>query len=514
MDSSRFSSPRADCFPAGLRVLVVDDDPTWLKILEKMLKKCNYEVATCNLAREALNLLRERKDGFDIVISELNMPDMDGFKLLEHVGLEMDLPVIMMSVDGETSRVMKGVQHGARDYLLKPIRMKELRNIWQHVGVADLSDDGFFFGGDPVSGKKRKDGGYKSDDRVGGDSSSLKKARVVWTVDLHQKFVKAVNLIGFEKVGPKKILDMMGMPWLTREDVACHLQKYRLYLSRLQKESELSATLVGAKLPDVSSKDAAGKTSIQTPEVPRRVLCQWQRQAAEMSDLEKSSTSCISLDDAKYESKFQAQYSWSTGAPPVQFKHEQKPHAGAPPVGFKQEEKPPLLFKKEQQVPLVIADNQFDHVPVAVHHRTENRASYSPSAATDPPYSKSKKGQLRDKATKVASTEALFSVQPERDCDAISKCAWNIKNSQSLEQSLYDEPWHRNAVLGTGSAFISDHTSLSGVYPPNPYLGTIDPFCFSGEEVMTDVPWHLYDSLKFPIDPVEYPVKDQGVYIA
>ena len=38
-----------------------------------------------------------------------------------------------MSVDGETSRVMKGVQHGACDYLLKPIRMKELKNIWQHV---------------------------------------------------------------------------------------------------------------------------------------------------------------------------------------------------------------------------------------------------------------------------------------------------------------------------------------------------------------------------------------------
>lgn len=51
-------------------------------------------VTTCCLAREALSLLRERKDGFDIVISDVNMPDMDGFKLLEHVGLEMDLPVI------------------------------------------------------------------------------------------------------------------------------------------------------------------------------------------------------------------------------------------------------------------------------------------------------------------------------------------------------------------------------------------------------------------------------------
>lgn len=51
-------------------------------------------MTTCNLAREALDLLRERKDGYDIVISDVNMPDMDGFKLLEHVGLEMDLPVI------------------------------------------------------------------------------------------------------------------------------------------------------------------------------------------------------------------------------------------------------------------------------------------------------------------------------------------------------------------------------------------------------------------------------------
>jgi len=51
-------------------------------------------VTTCCLAIEALKKLRESKDAYDIVISDVNMPDMDGFKLLEHVGLEMDLPVI------------------------------------------------------------------------------------------------------------------------------------------------------------------------------------------------------------------------------------------------------------------------------------------------------------------------------------------------------------------------------------------------------------------------------------
>ncbi|GMH26085.1 hypothetical protein Nepgr_027928 [Nepenthes gracilis] len=276
-----------EAFPAGLRVLVVDDDPTWLKILEKMLKKCSYEVTTCGLARDALKLLRERKDGYDIVISDVNMPDMDGFKLLEHVGLKMDLPVIMMSVDGETSRVMKGVQHGACDYLLKPIRMKELRNIWQHVfrkrmhevrdierqeGIEDLQmlrngtelfDGDCLFSGDHI-GKKRKDAENKHDDKdLGGDPSSTKKPRVAWSVDLHQKFVKAVNQIGFDKVGPKKILDLMNVPWLTRENVASHLQKYRLYLSRLQRENELKATSGGSNNLDHSPKDSSGSFGLK-----------------------------------------------------------------------------------------------------------------------------------------------------------------------------------------------------------------------------------------------------------
>ncbi|KAG0559697.1 hypothetical protein KC19_10G124100 [Ceratodon purpureus] len=126
------SSP--DEFPAGMRVLVVDDDPICLMVLKRMLQRCNYRVTTCGKGADALSLLREDINKFDLVISDANMPDMDGFKLLELVnGLEMDVPIIMMSGNGETSAVMKGVTHGACDYLLKPVRMEEMRNIWQHV---------------------------------------------------------------------------------------------------------------------------------------------------------------------------------------------------------------------------------------------------------------------------------------------------------------------------------------------------------------------------------------------
>nr|VDD50245.1 unnamed protein product [Brassica oleracea] len=250
-------SSNSDPFPAGLRVLVVDDDPTCLMILERMLRTCLYRVTKCNRAEIALSLLRKNKNGFDIVISDVHMPDMDGFKLLEHVGLEMDLPVIMMSADDSKSVVLKGVTHGAVDYLIKPVRIEALKNIWQHVvrkkrnewNVSEHSgsveETGQREDGDNNSSSANNEGSWRSSrkrkeeevDEQGGDdkedTSSLKKPRVVWSVELHQQFVAAVNQLGVDKAVPKKILEMMNVPGLTRENVASHLQKYRIYLRRL-----------------------------------------------------------------------------------------------------------------------------------------------------------------------------------------------------------------------------------------------------------------------------------------
>ncbi|PIN08797.1 hypothetical protein CDL12_18616 [Handroanthus impetiginosus] len=253
----------SDQFPAGLRVLVVDDDPTCLRILEQMLRTCQYEVTKCSRAEVALKLLRENKDGFDIVISDVHMPDMDGFKLLEQVGLYMDLPVIMMSADDSKHVVMKGVTHGACDYLIKPIRMEALKNIWQHVvrkkkhewKEKDLEQSGSVEEGERQqkpsedvdysssanegtwkSSKKRKEEEEETDEKD--DTSTLKKPRVVWSVELHQQFVTAVNQLGIDKAVPKKILELMNVPGLTRENVASHLQKYRLYLRRLSGQHQ------------------------------------------------------------------------------------------------------------------------------------------------------------------------------------------------------------------------------------------------------------------------------------
>ncbi|XP_073299844.1 two-component response regulator ORR26 isoform X1 [Primulina huaijiensis] len=520
MDSNGFSSPKPDSFPAGLRVLVVDDDPTWLKILEKMLKKCSYEVMTCNLAREALDLLREKKDGFDIVISDVNMPDMDGFKLLEHVGLEMDLPVIMMSVDGETSRVMKGVQHGACDYLLKPIRMKELRNIWQHVlrkrmhevrdiegheSLTDQSDDVYLFGGDLNSGKKRKDVDNKHDERACGNPLSVKKSRVVWTVDLHQKFVTAVNQIGLSKVGPKKILDLMGVPWLTRENVASHLQKYRLYLSRLQKENELKIVFGGVKNSAITSKDPAenvclgnSDTQIHKNLMPNSdaKFCDVNGKGilsmpmgdcmnslfGDVKDASKSAPapSRISCDsDVKSEHKIQVQYS------SLQFKQEHNPR-----------------FQSEKQFDHMMSPIQVDFLESIFNHNHIQTEDHSES-----------RSQGTGKVTKVESVGALFSVQPER---SISCSTLNMKSHNSGQNPFDNTECHqRNLILETGSTFrLWDEVFNS--YSKEP--GNIESFGLSDRELIYDVSPHLYGSLdveyEYGSDTLEHPVIGRGLYIA
>ena len=59
--------------------------------------RLNNAVTTFSRGAEALKTLRDRKEDFDIVLSDVHMPDMDGFKLLEHIALELDIPVMSES---------------------------------------------------------------------------------------------------------------------------------------------------------------------------------------------------------------------------------------------------------------------------------------------------------------------------------------------------------------------------------------------------------------------------------
>ncbi|XP_061986490.1 two-component response regulator ARR11-like isoform X1 [Populus nigra] len=594
MENNGFSSPRNDSFPAGLRVLVVDDDPTWLKILEKMLKKCSYEVTTCGLARDALNLLRERKGGYDIVISDVYMPDMDGFKLLEQVGLEMDLPVIMMSVDGETSRVMKGVQHGACDYLLKPIRMKELRNIWQHVfrkkihevrdietlervesfqmtrNGSDQYEDGHVLcGEDLTSIKKRKHFESKHDEKDTGDSISTKKARVVWSVDLHQKFVKAVNQIGFDttslpsfdgamtgsvclaEVGPKKILDMMNVPWLTRENVASHLQKYRLYLSRLQKENDFKNPAGGTKQSDSPLRDSArsfgsqNSINLQPNDVsngsyrfsgsslvvhngdPRSHDSDRKRLVSTLVEEPKRTLTvnvpnpCIprssqmefghplappqsEVDFGALDSTFPTKYPWC-GIPEIQLKKEHNPlhlndeFSHLPLPGQKQ------LTQADYPQPAPAISSAPSLTPSHNEYRSNVNHASSTAIAVDSSPIQSK--------TSVANHQAI---------ELISKSTPSLENQVFNMNSITEfESSRKNINLGM-LPFTTLEEDLRVCWVPgdcymNLGLQNIEVLEYFDPGLLTDVPVNLNDGLRFDYefnDPTEYSLIDQSLFIA
>ncbi|KAL6532864.1 hypothetical protein OROGR_013824 [Orobanche gracilis] len=76
-------------------------------------------------------------------------------------------------------------------------------------------------------------GGSGSDD----PARTLKRPRLVWTPQLHKRFVDAVAHLGIKNAVPKTIMQLMSVDGLTRENVASHLQKYRLYLKRMQSIS-------------------------------------------------------------------------------------------------------------------------------------------------------------------------------------------------------------------------------------------------------------------------------------
>ncbi|KAA8535574.1 hypothetical protein F0562_030577 [Nyssa sinensis] len=201
-------------------------------------------------ATEALEMLRKDKDNYDIVITDVKMLDMDGFELLEIIGLEMDIPVIMMSANDDTESVMKGVKHGARDYLVKPVRIEELRNIWQHVirkNILDPNKLSIMKGEvdqNQMPSKRQRDKSKEKEDETNTQSNeegfAQKKQRVAWTPELHRKFVDAVQYLEVDKAVPKKILELMNERELSRENVASHLQKYRNLLRKEKKKASMS----------------------------------------------------------------------------------------------------------------------------------------------------------------------------------------------------------------------------------------------------------------------------------
>lgn len=110
-------------------LLVVDDNEMNRDMLCRRLEKQGYTVATAGDGRQALDLMAV--EDFDLVLLDIMMPELDGYAVLERMKSDprmMDTPVMMLTAMNESRNVIRCIELGATDYIVKPFDMVALRN--------------------------------------------------------------------------------------------------------------------------------------------------------------------------------------------------------------------------------------------------------------------------------------------------------------------------------------------------------------------------------------------------
>jgi len=110
---------------APIRLLLVDDEIGYLDVLSKRLTRRGFKVTTASSGSEAIRAMRNWD--FDVAVVDLKMEDMDGIEVLKvFKRMEPSVHVIMLTGHGSERAAREGLEHGAFDYLIKPIDLEAL----------------------------------------------------------------------------------------------------------------------------------------------------------------------------------------------------------------------------------------------------------------------------------------------------------------------------------------------------------------------------------------------------
>jgi len=106
------------------RILVVDDDPSIAEMIGIVLRGEDFEPEFAAEGAAALVAFRERRP--DLVLLDVMLPGIDGTEVCRQIRAESGVPIIMLTARGDTADVVKGLESGADDYVVKPFNPKEL----------------------------------------------------------------------------------------------------------------------------------------------------------------------------------------------------------------------------------------------------------------------------------------------------------------------------------------------------------------------------------------------------
>lgn len=110
--------------PLRPTVLVVDDEPQMVIIVEFALQTQGFDVLTASDGATALQLLRSHR--VDLAILDVMMPTMSGLTLCQLIRARSETPVLLLSALGQQQDVIAGLEHGADDYVVKPFHPREV----------------------------------------------------------------------------------------------------------------------------------------------------------------------------------------------------------------------------------------------------------------------------------------------------------------------------------------------------------------------------------------------------
>ncbi len=132
LDFPKHSSTEVALAESIKRILVVDDEENTRIGLTKLLSQEGYEVESAANGNDALDLLGQHK--VNLVISDINMPDMNGLVFLRELSRKFpSTSVIMITAYGGVESYLEAMNLGAYEYLHKPVRLEELRSVMQKI---------------------------------------------------------------------------------------------------------------------------------------------------------------------------------------------------------------------------------------------------------------------------------------------------------------------------------------------------------------------------------------------
>ena len=102
------------------KILIVDDEKMMTELLSDHLRDCGYDTITANCSRQAVGMLPKQPD---LIILDINMPDMNGLELCKNIRSHINCPIIFVTARISEQDKINGLQYGGDDYITKPFKL-------------------------------------------------------------------------------------------------------------------------------------------------------------------------------------------------------------------------------------------------------------------------------------------------------------------------------------------------------------------------------------------------------